>query len=232
AGAAGRKGMDTICGAYGPPVFTLHDFDFDGLKNAATLCRDGRRYTFRNEIKVVNLGLRLADIVEIEREQGHPLEREPAAPSKMREAERRRLLRNYGATPEEIEFLLHERIELNALTSQQLVNLVERKLQAYGLKKIIPAEEVLAETYRAFHRSNELREEFEDLMATMEETPVKVPKNLKVKVRAILNEHPDLRWDDAIQIVLDEDALDYVREEKVKAKRKSGDFTDVEEGDE
>src|SRR5262249_57449012 len=106
AGAAGRKGMDTICGEYGIPVFTLHDFDFDGLKNAATLCRDGRRYTFQNEIKVVNLGLRLADIVEIEREQGHELEREPAVPSKMSEDERPRFLPHYGATPEEIEFLL------------------------------------------------------------------------------------------------------------------------------
>src|SRR5262249_13034713 len=111
---AARELIDFICGEYGILAFTLHDFDFDGLKNAATLFRTGRRYTFRNEIKVVNLGLRLADIIEIEREQGHELEREPAAPSKMREDERRRLLRDYGATLEEIEFLLKERVELNA----------------------------------------------------------------------------------------------------------------------
>jgi len=121
----------------------------------------------------------------------------------MSEDERRRLLRDYGATPEEIEFLLNERVELNALTSEQLVALVERKLTAYGLKKVVPDEELLAETYRAFHRSDELREEFEDLMATMEEGTIKVPKNLKQKVCAILTKHPDLRWDDAIRIVLD-----------------------------
>jgi hypothetical protein len=227
---AARKLIDEICGDHGIPVFTLHDFDFDGLKNAATLCRDSRRYEFMNKIEAINLGLRLADIIAIEREQGHPLEREPAAPSKMREMERRRLLREYDATPEEIEFLLHERIELNALTSEQLVGLVERKLKAYGLKKVVPDDAVLAETYRAFHRSDELREEFEDLLATMQETRIKVPKNLRRQVSAVLNKHSDLRWDDAIQIVLDKTQLDDVRAKKRRAKKKSGDFTD-DDGD-
>jgi hypothetical protein len=111
---AARKLIDTICGEYGIHPFTLHDFDFDGLKNAATLCRDSRRYEFANKIRPVNLGLRLADIREIEEEDDCEPAREPAAPSKMSEPGRRRLLREYGATDEEVEFLLNERIELNA----------------------------------------------------------------------------------------------------------------------
>ena len=47
----------------------------------------------------------------------------------------------------------------------------------------------------------------------------------------MLKRHPDLRWDDAIQIVLDETQLDNVRAEKRKAKKKSGDFTDADECD-
>ena len=72
------------------------------------------------------------------------------------------------------------------------------------------------------------------LESEFEESEIKVPKNLKNKVRAILEKHPDLRWDDALQIVLDETQLDAVRAEKQKAKRKSGDFTgaDDEEDDE
>jgi hypothetical protein len=35
----------------------------------------------------------------------------------------------------------------------------------------------------------------------------------------------DLRWDDAVQIVLDKTQLNQVRENKEKAKKKSGDFT-------
>jgi hypothetical protein len=41
----------------------------------------------------------------------------------------------------------------------------------------------------------------------------------------------NLRWDDAIQIVLDKTQLDRVRTEKQKAKKKSGDFTDVDDSD-
>ena len=54
---------------------------------------------------------------------------------------------------------------------------------------------------------------------------------MKDQIRAILKKHPDLRWDDAIQIVLDKTQLDAVRAEKQKAKKKSGDFTDAEEQD-
>ena len=52
---------------------------------------------------------------------------------------------------------------------------------------------------------------------------------MKEQVRAVLDEHDDLRWDDAVQIVLDETQLDRVRAEKQKAKKKSGDFTDADE---
>jgi len=87
---------------------------------------------------------------------------------------------------------------------------------------------VLAEAYRAFHRSQQLREEFEELEEGFEETRIKVPKDLKNQVRRVLTKHADLRWDDAIHIVLDQTQLDDVRAKKQKAKNKSGDFTDDE----
>ena len=82
-----------------------------------------------------------------------------------------------------------------------------------------------AEAYQAFHRSQQLREKFEEMEDEFEDTEIEVPRNLKEQVRAVLDEHADLRWDDAIQIVLDETQLDRVRAEKQKAKKKSGDFT-------
>jgi hypothetical protein len=99
---------------------------------------------------------------------------------------------------------------------------------------VIPDDDLLAETYQAFHRSQQLREKFEKLESKFKEdaTEIGVPDDLKEQVRAILDEHDDLRWDDAIQIVLDKTQLDHVRAEKQKAKEKSGDFTDVDEGDE
>ena len=61
-----------------------------------------------------------------------------------------------------------------------------------------------------------------------------IPDDLKEQVHAILAEHADLRWDDAIRLVLDPRQLSRVRVENEKAKKKSGDFTrdgDDAEGD-
>lgn len=134
-----------------------------------------------------------------------------------------------GATAAEIEILLHERVELNAMTSDALIAMIKRKLKQYGLKKVVPSNELLGEAYREFHRSKELREEFEELESGFEESKIKVPKNLKNQVSAILTKHPDLRWDDALKIVLDKTQLDAVRAEKQKAKKKSGDFTGTDD---
>ena len=223
---AARQLIDTVCGKNDLPLFVLHDFDFDGFKIFGTLQRDTRRYQFANVVETIDLGLRLADIAG--------LEREPAAATKMSPQTRRDQLTNNGATDAEIAILLNERVELNAMTSDALIAMIERKLKAYRLKKVIPDDGVLAETYRAFHFSDELREEFEDLKADLEAEGrrIKVPKNLKAKVRAILTKHPDLRWDDAIRTVLDGSALDHVRAKKQKAKEKSGDFTDGDEDEE
>ena len=52
-----------------------------------------------------------------------------------------------------------------------------------------------------------------------------IPDDLEERVRAVLAEHTDLRWDDAIQCVLDPTSLSRVRTEKGKAEQKSGDFS-------
>jgi hypothetical protein len=194
-----------------------------------TLQRDTRRYQFSSSVETFDLGLRLADIAD--------LEREPAAASKTSSHKLREQLTNNGATDAEIAILLNERIELNAMTSDALVEMIERKLKSYGLKKVIPDDDLLAKTYRAFHRSQQLREKFEELEEEEEEdeeeeTEIKVPKNLSKQVRAVLNKHDDLRWDDAVQVVLDGTKLDDVRAKKRKAQEKSGDFTDADEDEE
>jgi hypothetical protein len=220
---AARKLFDALCGianARGIPLFPLVDFDFDAFKIRGTASRDTRRYQFENKIEVVDLGLRLEDI--------DGLEREPAAATRMGEAERREQLRNNGATEEEIEILLRERVELNAMGSEELVEMIERKLQAYGLKKVIPDDGLLADTYKTFHRSNELREKFEELEEGFKETEIAVPKNLRKQVAAVLKKHPDLRWDEAVALLLDGDALDDIREKKREDKEKSGDFTSAD----
>jgi len=222
---AARRLIDTVCGEHRLPLFALHDFDIAGFMILGTLQRDTRRYQFSNAFETFDLGLRLADITG--------LEREPAAATKTSKSILRAQLAENGATFAEIDILLNERVELNAVASDALIEMIERKLKAYGLKKVIPDEDLLAETYRAFHRCEQLREKFEEMEEEFDEeaAAVAIPKGLKKRVRAILSKHGDLRWDDAIQIVLDETALDRVREDKRKAQKKSGDFTSGEDED-
>ena len=216
---SGRKLIDDICGAYGLPLFVLTDFDLAGFEIRGTLQRDTRRFQFSNTIKVIDLGLRLDDI--------GGLEREPAAASKVRLSILRAQLSENGASDAEVDILLSERVELNAMTSDALVAMIETKLQAYGLGKVIPDDNVLAETYLAFDRSQRLRKKFKEMEQQFdkEAEAADIPEGLEQRVREVLVEHADLRWDEAIQIVLDATQLSRVRAEKEKAQKKSGDFT-------
>jgi hypothetical protein len=220
---AARRLIDRVCGEHGLPLFVLHDFDVAGFQILGTLKRSTRRYRFSSAVEVVDLGLRLADI--------EGLERESAAASKIRPALLRRQLAQNGATEAEVDILLEWRVELNAMVSDAFIAMIERKLNAHGLKKVIPDEDLLAETYRAFHRSQQLQEKFEEVAAEFDEEAdeVEIPADLRERVRAILAVHADLRWDDALQLVLDDTRLDRVRAEKQKAKKKSGDFTSAED---
>jgi Topoisomerase 6 subunit A/Spo11, Toprim domain len=217
---AARQLIDNICGDNDLPLFVLHDFDVAGFLILGTLQRDTRRYQFSSDIEVIDLGLRLADI--------SGLEREPAAASRTSKDILRGQLAENGATGEEIAILINERVELNAMASDALIEMIEHKLKDYGLMKVIPDDDLLGEAYQAFHRSQKLREQFEKIMAQFEHTEIEVPEDLKEQVCAVLHEHSDLRWDEAIQIVFDKTQLDRVRAGKHKAKMKSGDFTDAD----
>jgi hypothetical protein len=221
---AARKLIDHVCGRYGLPLFVLHDFDVAGFSILATLKRDTRRYQFDHPITVIDLGLKLEDI--------EGLEREPAAATKTEPEKLKEQLANNGATEAELEILREERVEINAMTSDALVAKVESGFEASGIpQKVIPSDETLAEAYRTFHRSQQLREKFEEMEAEFDEdeTEAEVPADLKKQVSAVLVENEDLRWDDAVQVVLDETQIDHVREKKQEAKKKSGDFTGDED---
>ena len=219
---AARKLIDEICGDNDLPLFVLHDFDFDGFKIFGTLQRDTRRYRFENTIEAIDLGLRLDDITG--------LQREPAAATKMSLQKRRAQLSNNSATAAETDVLLSERVELNALTSDALVAMIERKLNAHGLTKVVPDDAVLKDTYRAFHRSRQLEEKFKRIESEFKETKIKVPNDLRDQVCTILTKQTKIRWDDAIQVVLGATLAD-VQAKKQEAKEKSGDFTDSADPD-
>jgi hypothetical protein len=217
---AARQLIDRICGDRDLPLFTLHDFDVAGFMILGTLHRDTRRYQFGSYIEPVDLGLRLEDI--------DGLEREPAAATKTSDDNIREQLEQNGATDDEIDILLTERVELNAMASDDLIEMIERKLEGSGLEKVIPSDKLLEETYRAFHHSNELREAFGEIQEGFEASEITIPKNLREQVGKILEEHQELRWDDAVRNVLG-DTIDDIREDKEKVKKAAGDFTQDDE---
>jgi len=88
---------------------------------------------------------------------------------------------------------------LNAMTSDQLVAFVERKLTAHGVKKIVPEKEHLAEAYRLFDRGHHIEQIVEQELKKFENTPADIPDDIDKSVSEILVKEPALRWIDAVQ---------------------------------
>jgi len=104
-------------------------------------CRlDDRLFKFDG--RGLNLGLRLEDVDGLETEDVYFRNRDKAAAN----------LAENGTAPEEIEFLLERRVELNAFASDELIDWLERKLKEHGIRKVIPAASTLAGAYQRMRK--------------------------------------------------------------------------------
>ena len=191
---AARRLADEICHAYKIPLLVLRDFDKAGFSIIATFKqRKSRRYTFANRIDVIDLGLRLDDIASLQSEDVFDTGNQMA---------RRANLQRNGATPNEVEFLLHSRVELNAMTSDQLVAFVERKLKQHGIKKIVPNKDLLDDAYCLAARNHAAKKIIaRELKKLNGAAAVKPPSNLSTQVRQYLKTHPQARWDEAVNTI-------------------------------
>src|SRR5882724_1914170 len=231
---AARTLADEMCHDHDIPLLLLHDFDKAGFSIAGTLQRDTRRYEFQNQIETIDLGLGLEDVTAMRLEaeyQHHPKGTKDALINNLREN---------GATEAEIAFMFRDfdrlrstrRVELNAMTSPQMIALIEKKLRAHGVKKIVPDKTLLAKVYTELEKGRRLQEIFpsrkrgQPLQAgkltqalramdyEVDEGSIvgkldgikmsgfKVPTNLESSVRKYLKEHPDVRWDVALEEIL------------------------------
>ena len=59
---AARELAERLCSTHQIPLFVLRDFDKAGFTGAATFQRSNRRYTYKRQFEVVDLGLRLEDV--------------------------------------------------------------------------------------------------------------------------------------------------------------------------
>jgi hypothetical protein len=187
---AARMLVDRLCGANGIPLLTLHDFDKAGFSILGTFRRNNRRYTFSHHIRVIDLGLRLADV------EACGLESEAVSIKDSWKV--RGTLRRNGAGQDEVDFLLEgRRAELNAFASRALVDWVEGKLKDHGVKKVVPADDVLADAYRRAFVRQSVRSAIPGLIeqARRRLEAAGVPDDLSGQVAAALAKKSAAPWD-------------------------------------
>jgi DNA topoisomerase VI subunit B len=173
----------------GVTILVCHDFDASGFSILHTLQSDTRRYKFKTRPKVVDMGLRLADV------QAMDLESERVDYHSRKDP--RINLRRCGATEDECHFLVRqgtdggwtgERVELNAMTSDQFIAWLERKLAEVGVQKVIPDQPALEIAYRRAVRHKRVQAAIADALAYIDEDEeIAIPSELKARIQEKLN---------------------------------------------
>ncbi|MFV2063517.1 MAG: hypothetical protein ACC726_08380 [Chloroflexota bacterium] len=183
---AGRELVDRL----GVPLLVLHDFDQAGFSILGTLHRSTRRYRFRNKVEVIDAGLRLEDIETLGLEAEYQKCTQDYG-----------TLRRNGATPADIAFLERDRrVELNALASDQLVALIEQRLEEQGIGKVVPDAERLEGAYRRAYQVALLNRAIADASedASRRARDAVLPDALIDEVEGRLQGDPASPWDDVV----------------------------------
>jgi hypothetical protein len=196
---ATRRLVDELSGA-GVTILILHDLDIAGFTIAHWLSHDNERYQFRSTPRVIDLGLRLADVERLALQSEEQVHRQQKDPTEK--------FFDWGddeVTEEEAEFLrgrkswnghwTGQRVELNALTSRQFIDWSEEKLRKAGVKKVVPDAAVLGEAYR---RALWLAQVPAQIAEVSTEPCIRLPKNLEADLRRRLKRFPELSWDEAL----------------------------------
>ena len=174
-------------------ILVLHDFDVSGFTIFGTLASDSRRYQFRNKVRIVDIGLRLADVEALD------LQSEPVSVSG-KWASRAETLAQYGATGEEIAFLRDQRVELNAMTSRQFVDHLEAKFAEHGVTKVLPEEKVLEGHARYLLEVLIANQELAKVMPEVRKQAAaqQLPADLRKLVAKQFEKTPAWAWDRAV----------------------------------
>ena len=195
------KGMSvvsarTLIDSLGVPVLVFHDFDKSGFSIVGTMMRSTRRYS-TSGANVIDAGMRLGDIGGLASEAANTVgSRHKAAAN----------LRLNGATGAEIDFLLDNRVELNAFASDELVAWIEGKFAEHGVKKIIPGDKILADAYQRASQYAVVQKAIDKTLTKLRKTmtAATVPDDLRAAVEKKLKAKPTLTWDEAVIEIVEE----------------------------
>ena len=190
--------------AQGVRVFVLHDFDLAGFKIVKTL-RQGTRLTTGSE--VVDIGLRLADIDGLQDED--TVYKQAKNPSGY--------LRKCGVTEAEVNKLVAgrgysgwhgRRVEINAMTSDQLINWLKGKLEEHKVEKVVPDIETLNEAYQSARRVCRIERKIQEVIDEEdagEDEAAELPEDLRAEVlEKMKNGSRKKSWDTIIWSMAEE----------------------------
>jgi hypothetical protein len=205
---AARKSVDDMS-QHGVTVLVCHDFDKSGFSILHTLRTDTRRYTFQARPTVVDLGLRLADV------QAMDLQSESV--SYPRGVDPRLNLRECGATEGECNLLVQwddddgwigQRVELNAMTSEQFLDWLEQKLADAGVQKVIPDQAALENAYRRAVRQKRVQEAIEEALTYIDEDEeIPIPSDLEERIQE-QRDGSAQAWDHVLWNLVAEDEIE------------------------
>jgi hypothetical protein len=201
---AARRYVDHVCRVNGGvPLFVAHDFDKAGFEISQRLTsisdhareNDLVKYEFANQINVIDLGLRLADVEQYNLKSETVRFKGGFAEDSIATDEERAFLRS------------NRRVELNAFTAPQFIEWLENKLTAHGLgERLIPADEVLEDAYRralAVARINQAIGSARD-EAIKAAKAAKVPQSLRRQLQEALKNCSHAAWDKVLYELAEE----------------------------
>ena len=196
--SASRLLLDRLVDRGVEKVFVLHDFDISGFSIIGTLATSSKAYRYWNKVTIVDLGLRLADVEDMD------LLSEPFATDDDWGAITRTLER-HGATKDEIEFLDGDRVELNAMDGEQFIEFIKRKLEEHGVEKVIPVGDVLKGHARRMIEKSLMEKEFAKVEKAIKQraADIELPDDLQQLVEQELDDDPALPWDAAVANAVD-----------------------------
>lgn len=182
-------------------ILVMHDFDVSGFSIFGTLHTDGRRYSFKNDLPIVDIGLRLTDVQQL------GLQSEPVKTAGSWRS-RSATLKEHGATQDEIDFLATRRVELNAMAADVFVGFLERKLVEHGVHKAVPERDILEHHARRMIEQQLAEKVLRQRRAALqaEAAAAMLPDDLDDRVRAALLLNPALSWDLAVAAVIQTEA--------------------------
>ena len=150
-------------------LFVLHDADPHGYGIARTLSEETERMPGYS-VNVIDIGLKLEDALAMDK---HPEtftrknQMDSAVEAELTDVEREHFVGEERKDEKGKPYWIAKRVELNDLSSPQLVEYVERKLKSHDVRgKVIPPDEALAERREAMYRKK-VGSWVDDLIAEM-----------------------------------------------------------------